>query len=372
MEIIAVIFIVLALLFLEIGIYQRYGMYHVSYQSHFLEKEKTEGETVQFIEVVENRKILPIPWLKAELTVSKWLDFPGENSVVTGDSRFVTGFFSVQGNAKVSRVWDISCKKRGIYEVEHVVLVTSDLMGIIRLSIPVSNKREVLTVLPKRYTRVGLILPKLFQQYWGDQTVRISNQTDASLSAGLREYMIGDALNRIHWKASLHAGKWLIRQEEPLGQKTMTVILVLKTYSESSGNMVSDWELIEHTIRVCAQCLWEMCQSGWNLRLCVGEESTKKLPYETQYGGGFGMYHQMLNLLAQLKLKDPVSMVKLLRYSSPNNPNESCLLVTPYTDMNVLQWKKTHHAVVLVTGHAHDAGNCADAIIPQPKYENGK
>ena len=88
MEIIAVIFIVLALLFLEIGIYQRYGMYHVSYQSHFLEKEKTEGETVQFIEVVENRKILPIPWLKAELTVSKWLDFPGGNSVVTGESRF--------------------------------------------------------------------------------------------------------------------------------------------------------------------------------------------------------------------------------------------------------------------------------------------
>ena len=124
MELIAVILLVLLVLFGEVGLYRRRGLEGLSYRCHFSETECTEGESLQFVETVTNDKTLPVPWLKAELTTSRWLDFPEANSAVTGENRFVSSFFSVRSRSRVSRVWEITCEKRGVYEMEHIVLVT--------------------------------------------------------------------------------------------------------------------------------------------------------------------------------------------------------------------------------------------------------
>ena len=117
MELIAVILLVLLVLFGEIGLYRRNGLKGLSYRCRFSETECTEGDSLQFVETVSNEKGMPVPWLKAELTTSCWLDFPETNSSQTGENRFVTSFFSVRGHAKVSRVWNITCEKRGAYEL---------------------------------------------------------------------------------------------------------------------------------------------------------------------------------------------------------------------------------------------------------------
>lgn len=80
MELIAVILLVLLVLFGEVGLYRRRGLEGLSYYCHFSETERTEGESLQFVETVTNDKTLPVPWLKAELTTSRWLDFPEANS----------------------------------------------------------------------------------------------------------------------------------------------------------------------------------------------------------------------------------------------------------------------------------------------------
>ena len=72
MELIAVILLVLLVLFGEVGLYRRRGLEGLSYYCHFSETERTEGESLQFVETVTNDKTLPVPWLKAELTTSRW------------------------------------------------------------------------------------------------------------------------------------------------------------------------------------------------------------------------------------------------------------------------------------------------------------
>ena len=225
MELIAVILLVLLVLFGEVGLYRRRGLEGLSYRCHFSETERTEGESLQFVETVTNDKTLPVPWLKAELTTSRWLDFPEANSAVTGENRFVSSFFSVRSRSRVSRVWEITCEKRGVYEMEHIVLVTSDLLGIVRLSLRAADHGGKLTVLPKRLTEAGLLLPKLLRQQYGEQAVRYSLLTDPCLSAGVREYVTGDPIHRMHWKASAHAGTLLMRQEERTARQTATVLL---------------------------------------------------------------------------------------------------------------------------------------------------
>ena len=74
MELIAVILLVLLVLFGEIGLYRRNGLKGLSYRCRFSETEFTEGDSLQFVETVYNEKGMPVPWLKAELTTSCWLD----------------------------------------------------------------------------------------------------------------------------------------------------------------------------------------------------------------------------------------------------------------------------------------------------------
>ena len=365
MELIAVILLVLLVLFGEVGLYRRRGLEGLSYRCHFSETERTEGESLQFVETVTNDKTLPVPWLKAELTTSRWLDFPEANSAVTGENRFVSSFFSIRSRSRVSRVWEITCEKRGVYEMEHIVLVTSDLLGIVRLSLHAADHGEKLTVLPKRLTEAGLLLPKLLRQH--------SLLTDPCLSAGVREYVTGDPIHRMHWKASAHAGTLLMRQEERTARQTATVLLALESHRPDAGQMTPDSELLEHTIRVCAQCLWEFCSNGWQVRLCVGERNAKGNPIATPYGAGNTMYHRLLQQLAELQLQDVLSMPRLLSLSASRMTQETVLLITPYTDRRVARWKQQSGGLVLVTGHAHDSGNCADAVVPAPEYlRNGE
>lgn len=55
--------------------------------------------------------------------------------------------------------------------MEHVVLVTSDLLGVVRLSLQAEDTGGTLLVLPQRMTEAGLILPRLLHQQFGDQSV---------------------------------------------------------------------------------------------------------------------------------------------------------------------------------------------------------
>ncbi len=361
MELIAVILVLLAVLFGEIRLYQKNGLSGLSYRCLFSENEVTEGESVQFTEELVNDKSLPVPWLKAELTVPRWLNYPDSHSAVTGDFRFVTGFFSLRSHAKVSRFWQVFCEKRGIYSVSHVVLVTSDLLGIVRLSLAAEDTGKTVTVLPRRFTAAGLLLPKLFQQRMGENPVRFSWQMDPYLSAGIREYTERDPMNRMHWKASAHAGKLLVRQEERTAQQSVTVLLSLETNASDSGVFTRDNELMEHTIRVCAQCLWEFCRSGWLVRLCIGEIGEDGIPFETRRGGGAVMYHHMLELLAALPLKKIVPAAQLVWRKQLDA--ESVLLVAPCTDNMISTWKSKVNGSVIVTGRARDFGMCADLEI---------
>lgn len=365
MELIAAVILILALIFGEITLYQKRGTHGLSYYCKFSQTEVTEGETVLFTEVTENAKALPIPYLKAEITLSKWLHFPDAQCVVTDQSRFLSSFFSVRGHAKIRRVWKVQCEKRGVYAVENVVLVTSDLLGAVRLSLHATETGETITVLPKRFISAGLILPRLMQKRFGENPVRHNLRTDPCLPAGVREYVIGDPQNHIHWKASVHAQKLLVRQEEPIANQIITVLLALNTNTADSGNVTYDNPLMEHTIRVCAQCLWELLHDGWIVRLCINEANSQQELYQTKYGGGMKMYHNMLECLASLSLQHILPMSQLLRLGTSSAHRETLLLITPYTDKQVAQWKQNTNGLLLVTGHAHDFAKCADAVIPQ-------
>ena len=219
--------LVLLVLFGEVGLYRRRGLEGLSYRCHFSETERTEGESLRFVETVTNDKTLPVPWLKAELTTSRWLDFPEANSAVTGENRFVSSFFSVRSRSRVSRVWEITCEKRGVYEMEHIVLVTSDLLGIVRLSLHAADHGGKLTVLPKRLTEAGLLLPKLLRQQYGDGALEMVRRNPYLLSDDVCgvDFSVTDTM-------ALSMGF-----AEDCGQRLEAAVTFELTYNENNGHV---------------------------------------------------------------------------------------------------------------------------------------
>ncbi|MFR0856220.1 DUF58 domain-containing protein, partial [Ruminococcus sp.] len=187
----------------------------------------------------------------------------------------------------------------------------------------------------------------------------------------IREYAPGDPLKQIAWRTSAHAGKLLVRQEARVAQKSITVLLLLKTSPADSGRMTQDEALLEHTIRVCAQCLWELCRDQWQVRLVAGcrkegQSAMQNLPYAS---GAIG-YQAMLHMLATIQMNQAAPATQLLR-TGRECAEEQVLLITPYTDVQIREWKGTAGHKVLMTGYARDTGSCADLCVFQPGYEKG-
>ena len=105
MELIVLLLLLLAAVWLQGVLYRTYAFRRLDYSCSLDRREAVEGDRIHLQEVVSNRKLLPLPWLKSEITTSKWLEFSELQSVVTGDTRFISSFFLVRSFQRVTRTW---------------------------------------------------------------------------------------------------------------------------------------------------------------------------------------------------------------------------------------------------------------------------
>ena len=77
MEFVAIIFMVVVLSAAQLALFARNSFRHFEYTCFFTKDEVMEGDEVGLVEIVSNRKWLPLPWLKSELSTSRWLEYAG-------------------------------------------------------------------------------------------------------------------------------------------------------------------------------------------------------------------------------------------------------------------------------------------------------
>ena len=184
MEVIALALICLLAVWVQNRLYQKNAFKGLTYRCYLSKDQVFEGEEIELIEEIENRKWLPLPWFKSEITVSRWLDFAGAQAQLTDRQRFVPSFFMLKSYQRVNRRWKVKCLKRGEYSVEQIVLVTSDLLGASTLSQGAQAGATVL-VLPRPLDEDEVrVAPRSFT---GDIVVRRSLLEDPFSISGVRE-----------------------------------------------------------------------------------------------------------------------------------------------------------------------------------------
>lgn len=322
------VFVVIVLLFLvaEQRIYHKWWNKNLTYDCRFSTDEAFEGDEIELIETVSNNKWLPIPWAKAEINTSRWLDYAGSQSAVTDQSRFVPSFFVLKSHHRVVRRWRVRCLRRGVFGVGKITIVATDLLGRETLSMPVEINAS-LTVLPRlRELETVALTPSGIS---GDVVVRRRLLSDPFYVSGVREYTPHDAANRIHWPATARQGRIMVRNNDCTSEQAVTVILNMQTRREEA-RILHDEEDIEQEIRAAAACLAQAVEQGFPVRLLANGGLPGKFPIATRQGGGEEFLFAELRVLARMENNKSENLISYLGGLGREALSTDVVLVTAY------------------------------------------
>lgn len=210
-SILVAIILIFILLSIQSKIYKNHIFDSLSYDCHFKEVEVNQGEDITFIEEVSNNKYLPVPWLKAELTTSKYLIFSDKCSSVSDKNRFISSCYTLQGNKSVKREWNITSSKRGVFSIENVVLSACDILGMNEFSSPVKCDNSTIMILPKIISTPELDMS--INGIVGDFEIKRNLLTDVFSMRGIKQYSGYERLNKIHWKSSAKTNDLMVIEE---------------------------------------------------------------------------------------------------------------------------------------------------------------
>lgn len=190
------------------------------------------GETLTATVELRNSSWLPLPWLHIqELVPFELQDIPQYRTVV-----------SVSGRGQTEHSYTLRCTKRGYYTVGPLRLDTGDLFGFISTSWQESEPTHV-TVYPQIVTLDTLGLPS--RSPFGSLSSHQRIFEDPTRLAGTREYMAGDSMRNIHWKASAHEDTLLVKKFQPAISLTVQIVLDLNknAYPVTGAIGSSEWAI---------------------------------------------------------------------------------------------------------------------------------
>ncbi len=339
-------FVVLALLIgllilIQNRLYRTRGMEKLDYECRLNVGEARQGDEIELVEVLSNRKWLPMPWLKTEITSSRWLDFAGSQSVVTGETRYVPSFFMLKGHHKVVRKWRVKCLKRGVFSIDKVVVVSTDLLGNVSLSSPVEVDASV-TVLP-----APLELEELFlaaNRLCGDLIVRRRYIPDPFYLSGVREYTNRDPLNRVHWPATAREQRLMVRNNDDTTSQSLLLLLNAQTSYPRNFTTV-DKELMERSIRVCATYLEQTLESGIPVRLMSNSSAgAGEGPVVSTESWGREHVLDLERILARLRLNVTEPFHSFLEGHCRMMSSTDIVLITSYLSDEIFEFARDKQA----------------------------
>ena len=182
----------------QMKLYGRYTQDKLSYTARLGAEEVFEDEDIYYYDELSNDKLLPLPFLKVNSDLPEGLYYhfldpvPGSDALKESFEGQVQSIYVMQSYQKIRRRWRVTCKKRGVYRVGDVVLVTNDLFGLNSRSFSASSlpgfTERKLVVLPKPIDLAATFVAA--DGLTGDVCTTHSLLTDPLMRAGTREYGI--------------------------------------------------------------------------------------------------------------------------------------------------------------------------------------
>lgn len=159
------------------------------------------GEEIPIRLELTNRSLLPAPWIRLDE------ELPPELAATPAYRRIVT--LGPRGRRELR--YALHAVRRGYYRIGPLYVDLGDVLGVVRRQL--RGPATYVTVYPRIVPLQRLGLPSTTPL--GDVRARQPLYEDPARVAGMRDYLRGDSVRRINWKASAAAGRLQVRLYEP-------------------------------------------------------------------------------------------------------------------------------------------------------------
>lgn len=280
----------------------------IEYTRSFSRTRVTEGEKVELVEVIRNRKLLPVPWIRAESRLSPHLRFgrggDNEDAREISADQYHKSVFYLGPFSQIRRRHEVTCLKRGHYEAGSVALTAGDLLGVVQ------QARQMhidcaLDVCPRLLSEDELDTPST--RWQGEAAVRRWIMPDPFLVSGIRDYRSGDPMRDVHWRASARLGTLQVKTRDYTADPKMLVVLNVQASEEQWGDLMDyEQEGIEQGIRIaatlCARALRAGVEAGFAANGCLYGEKGSGRTVHIPARSAAGQMETLLTAMARLEI----------------------------------------------------------------------
>ena len=206
-------------------------------------------ETVTVRIEVENRSFLPLPYLAIT-------DNPG--SLYSGDEN--SKLITLRPGEKTELVYDIKGMNRGAYRIGPITTRFTDPLGIYPVAATIHDETRLIV-----YPRIHPIeLPVHRGLPAGSVATSSRIYEDPTRYRSVREYVPGDEIRKVNWKASarlgeLHSTEWLPTINHP--------VMIILNLTASSYERRNRYAHTERTINAAASLVHHLAQRGQEVGL---------------------------------------------------------------------------------------------------------
>lgn len=263
------------------------------------------GNVITNEAVIENTTILPKPFLdlKVKTNIRRYTD---PSVIINLASRTVFNWYL-----------PITFPHRGIYRIGPLFAESTDPFGLFRLHKKLDIAREVLICPPT------LDLP-LFtltsEQNPGSLRYGHELAQSGSLIAGVRDYVLGDSLSRIHWRSTAHRGKLVVKEyDSEFNDKVWLILDLNKNHLFGTGIETTE----EYSITIAASILKKCCDAGQPVGLIAQGSSYFYFPPRT----GSPNARRILESMALMKADAQIPLSSLLNKAHEQLDQKSTAVV---------------------------------------------
>jgi uncharacterized protein (DUF58 family) len=207
------------------------------------------GEKVVYELTIENRKFLPLTWVSIDEKLYAGLEFEINTKIqkLNEDIYLHNSMFSLLPYQKVVRRYDLKAVKRGYYQLKHMTMTSTNMLGTKEYSVD-REESACISVYPNIKDLRGALIPSNTTQ--GDFSVKRWIIEDPMVITGVRAYSGNDSLKSINWKATAKNQQLLVNKYDYTADKKIMIILNLERQEYSLNK--ADINTIEEAIEVCA------------------------------------------------------------------------------------------------------------------------
>jgi uncharacterized protein (DUF58 family) len=343
-----------SLLFILTGgvsrLWNKYCLHRVEYKRSLSQHQVFFGEEIVFEIEVTNRKPLPLPWLQiADELPERVTLLKGKASDSIDDRVTLTNIFPIGMYHRVKRRFPMLCKERGAFTFGPTRIRSGDLFGFFRRE-KLIEKEDYLMVYPRLVPLEKLGITS--QQLFGDIRLKQHLFQDPVLTAGVREYLPGDSLKRIHWKSTARLGRLQTKIYEPTTTVDISIFFDVRTLKAPLWGSV--YQLQELGIIAVASISQHALNAGFRVGLYVNQITRySKGMVNVPHSQHPDQMPRILEALAQLHQVETVAMSRHIRQEARSLPwGSTLMLISAQPDEKLLaallDLRRVGRSVVLV------------------------